>query len=368
MKAKILTALLVLMMAVMIGGLSGCISGGKQFAYATGPGTNEVFQFRIGSNGGLTALNPGNASVGSNPVSVVLQPAGDFAYIANFAGSNVTLLNVNRGNGQLSVPVTTNPIPPPSPSNIFNTGTGPISMAASPTAPFLFVANQGSSDISAFTVDPKNGNLGAVPNSPFAAGISPNSMAISPKGNLLYVANAAVGTVNVLTIGSDGKLSSPVLAASGGITPAFVLVEPKGKFLYVADSASGRVLGFSIGGNGSLTTISGSPFAAGLGTSGLATDPQGALLFAANTGANTVSAYVIDGNTGALAPVSGSPFATPGRGPGFMAASGNFVYVVEQITNDIAVYNIGSNGALSPVTGSPFNLPVSARWITLIQE
>src|SRR5215831_6274909 len=294
MKAKILTALLVLIMAVMTGGLTGCISGGKQFAYATGPGTNEVFQFKIQSNGGLTALNPGNASAGSSPVSVVLQPAGDFAYVANFAGNNVTLLNVNRGNGQLFVPTSSNPIPPPSPSNVFNTGTGPISMAPSLANPFLFVANQGSVDISAFTIDPKNGNLGAVQGSPFVVGVSPNSMAISPKGNVLYVANAGLSTVNALNIDASGKLSAPSLVASGGMTPAFLLVEPRGKFLYVADSAGGAVQGFSIGSNGSLTKINGSPFAAGLGTSGLATDPQGGLLFATNTGANTVSAYVID--------------------------------------------------------------------------
>src|SRR5262249_34750380 len=134
MKAKILTALLVLTMAVMIGGLSGCISGGKRFAYVTGPGTNEVFQFGVGSNGGLKALNPVNAAVGSSPVSVVLQPAGDFAYIANFAGNTVTLLSVNRGNGQLSVPVTTNPIPPPTPSNVFTTQAGPVALVASPVA------------------------------------------------------------------------------------------------------------------------------------------------------------------------------------------------------------------------------------------
>lgn len=368
MKAKILTALWVLIMAVMTGGLSGCISSSKQFAYATGPGTNEVFQFKVGSNGAITALNPVNAAVGSSPVSVVIQPAGDFAYISNFAGNNVTLLSVNRGNGQLSVPVNTNTIPPPTPPNIFNTGTGPISIAISPTSPFLFVANQGSVNISAFTIDPTNGNLGAIKGSPFVSGITPSSMAISPKGNLLYVADATVGAINVLTIGSDGVLSSPSLVASGVITPAFILVEPKGKFLYAADAGHNLVWGFSIGGNGSLTAINGSPFAAGVGTSALATDPQGALLFAANKGSNSVSAYVIDANTGALGPVSGSPFATPGQGPGFVAASSNFVYVADQTTNDIAVYAIGNNGTLTPVAGSPFNVAVSARWISLIKE
>src|SRR5262249_26851268 len=193
-------------------------------------------------------------------------------------------------------------------------------------------------------------------------------MAISPKGNFLYIADPIVGAINLLSIGTNGVLSSPQLVASGAISPTFILVEPKGKFLYAADAAHNLVWGFSIGSNGLLTAINGSPFAAGVGTSALATDPQGALLFAANKGANSVSAYVIDANTGALGAVSGSPFTTPGQGPGFVAASSNFIYVADQITNDIAVYAIGNNGALTPVAGSPFNVPVSARWISLIKE
>src|SRR5262245_45057245 len=121
MKARILWAVM-----AMMGILAGCASGSKTFLYATGPGTNEVFQFQIHSNGSLTALSQPTASVGSAPASVVLQPAGNFAYIANFAGNNVTLLSVNKGNGQLTVPTNTNPIPQLNPPNFFNTGTGPI--------------------------------------------------------------------------------------------------------------------------------------------------------------------------------------------------------------------------------------------------
>jgi 6-phosphogluconolactonase len=370
MKAKILPALLVLMTAAVVGGLSGCISGNKQFAYVTGPGTNEVFEFKMDSRGALTALSPGNAAVGSSPVAVAVQPAGDFAYIANFAGNNVTLLTINRGNGQLSIPVSTNPIPPPTPSNIFSTGTGPIAIVISTTNPFLYVANQGSNNISAFTIDPKNGNLGTISGSPFLLPASPGSMSMTPKGDLLYVGHPGTGTINVMAIGANGVLSGPTAVGPGPgtLVPTFVLAEPRGKFLYVADAVHNQVWGFSIGGNGALTAITGSPFAAGVGASALATDPQGALLFAANKGSNTVSAYVIDAGTGALGPVSGSPFATPGKGPGFLAASSTFLYVADQTTNDLAGFAIGNNGTLTPVAGSPFNVAVSATWISLIRE
>ena len=388
MKGRILSASLLLLFTMC--GLTGCISGNKQFAYVTGPGTNEVFQFQIHSNGSLTPLNPGNVASGSNPTSVAFRPAGDFAYIANSAGNNVTLLAVNKGNGQLTVPVSTSPIPQPTPPNIFNTGTTPVAVVAHPVSPFLYVLSAGSNNISGFVIDPKTGNLQGkplvcsapsppspaactvantfLPSTPPLADTAPG-MAITPNGSLLFVGDPALSSISVFSINSSGDLSaaagSPVNISTA---PAGMTVDPSGRFLYVADKANNRVLGFSIQSNGALSALSGSPFAAGTQPVSLATDARGVFLYVANQGSNNVSAYLIDSGTGALAALSGSPFATGGRGPTFVAASGSFVYVTEQTTNDVAAFSIGSTGALAAVPGSPFNVPVAPQWITLLKE
>jgi 6-phosphogluconolactonase (cycloisomerase 2 family) len=44
----------------------------------------------------------------------------------------------------------------------------------------------------------------------------------------------------------------------------------------------------------------------------LIVDPTGRFVYATNNASNDISAYVIDSNTGALTPVSGSPFAAGG--------------------------------------------------------
>src|SRR6185437_9786596 len=59
MKARIFAALCVALM-----GLTGCIKGERDFFYVTGPGTNEVFGFRLHSDGSLTALNSPNFTTG----------------------------------------------------------------------------------------------------------------------------------------------------------------------------------------------------------------------------------------------------------------------------------------------------------------
>ncbi len=384
MRARSFSALfgvIAFLMAGMAAFLSGCASGHKQFAYLVGPGTNEVFEFRAERTGTLAPLGTPNFAVGSNPISLAAHTSGDFLYIADFSGNDVTQLDINKSSGNLSVPVTTSIVVPVNPPNIFPTGNGPVSVAMSPTGPFLFVANQISGDISEYTVDPGSGSLTPkallsvvfVPPPPAAPPpvSNPNSIALSPKGDLLFVANPTQGTVAVLTVDTKGVLGyaagSPF---SVGGTPTAVAVEHSGKFLYVTDPANNAVRGFAIQGGGALSPINGSPFVAGALPTGLAIDPQGALLYVANKGSNNVSGFAIDASSGALGPINGSPFATGGVGPAAVAVDSttSFVYVGEQTSHDVAAFSIGGNGALKPIAGSPFSAATTASSIVVVQR
>jgi 6-phosphogluconolactonase len=356
------------------GFLSGCASGHKQFVYVAGPGTNETFEFRVQPNGSLVPLGTPNFPVGSNPVALKPHTSGDFLYVADFSGNDVTLLDINQSNGNLSVPVSISIVNPVNPTNIFATDKGPVSLAMSPTAPFLFAVNQTAGDVTAYTVDPGTGSLGVLAGSPFpiVPASHPSSMAISPKGDFLYIANATEGTIAVFNIAGNGVLAQAGIPTSvgAGATPTSIAVEHSGRFLYVTDPAHNAVLGFSIQTGGVLSPITGSPFLAGAAPVGLGIDPQGALLFVANSGSNNVSAYAIDPNSGALGQVTGSPFATGGVGPSAVAvdAETSFVYVTEQGSHDIAALAIASNGALQPVKGSPFGVATAATAITVVRR
>jgi 6-phosphogluconolactonase (cycloisomerase 2 family) len=368
MKARILLASL-----LMMAGLVGCGSGTKQFLYTTGPGTPEIFQFRLNQNGTITALNPPNSAAGTSPVSVLIHPSGNFFYIANFAGSTVTLLSVNKGNGQLSIPTPPTPIPPSpsSPPNVFNTQAGPVSLAITPNGSFLYALNQTAGNISAFTIDPTTGNLTVIPppgNAPaFGTLVAPRSMALSTDGTTLFVASPSQHSITAFAIDSKGVLTqpNPPLVLGATATPAFVLTEPTGHFVYVADSTNSVVLGFSIGSGGALTPVNGSPFPVGAQPVALTATPNGALLYVANQASNNVSAFVIDAHSGALGAVSGSPFPSGGKGPSYLAASGTFLYVAEVGTNDVAALAIGTNGTLTAVSGSPFSVATQPIWVAL---
>ena len=70
----------------------------------------------------------------------------------------------------------------------------------------------------------------------------------------------------------------------------------------------------------------------------------------------SVGVFTIDGLTGALTQVGGSPFPVTGM-PSAVAVdpSGKFVHVASQISNTLSVYSMNSaSGALSPLQTSPY--------------
>jgi len=60
-----------------------------------------------------------------------------------------------------------------------------------------YVANQLSNNVSAYTVDPATGKLGAVAGSPFDDVFGSVSVAADPSGRFLYVANNGAPLVDV---------------------------------------------------------------------------------------------------------------------------------------------------------------------------
>jgi 6-phosphogluconolactonase len=96
---------------------------------------------------------------------------------------------------------------------------------------------------------------------------------------------------------------------------------------------------------------------------GLAIDPTGRLLYMGQVNGNSITAYMVNGTTGALTAVTGSPFPT-GADPEHLVVDpgGKFLYVSNR--NDpqggISVYTINASGALAQVAGSPFPTQASA--------
>jgi len=132
------------------------------------------------------------------------------------------------------------------------------------------------------------------------------------------------------------------------------------QWLYVTNST--QIGAYSIDGTtGALTAISGSPFLySGTEAYSVTADPAGKFLFLTGANDDQVWVFAINQTTGVLTTVGS--FST---GIGFAAypttdGLGKFLYVTAgNLGTEVAVFTIGSDGSLAPILGSPFSISIA---------
>jgi 6-phosphogluconolactonase len=248
-----------------------------------------------------------------------------------------------------------------------------VSLFAAPLrAQFAYVANEGSRNVSGYTIDPSTGALKPIAGSPFTAGASPVSVAVDSSGKFAYVVNEGSRNVSGYTIDPSTGVLTAIAGSpfTAGSSPVSVAVDPSGKFAYVVNflGGSGRVSGYTINpSTGALTAITGAPFpAAGDVSNSVAVDPSGKFAYVVNASDtqasfNNVSGYTMNPSSGALTAIAGSPFAA-GTIPHSVAVdpSGKFAYVANAVDNNVSGYTIDpSTGALcDPSAGDCVTYPM----------
>jgi 6-phosphogluconolactonase (cycloisomerase 2 family) len=134
------------------------------------------------------------------------------------------------------------------------------------------------------------------------------------------------------------------------------------RFLYVPNGGDDSVSAFAIDSDsGALSEIDGSPFAVGDGPREVAVSPGGEFLFVGEYVGGTVATFAIDGDSGAISLVSGSRQSTGGS-PREIALhpSGERLYAANE-SLDIAGFAVAEDGTLSELPGSPY--PLGDTWV-----
>ncbi len=345
-------ALISIGLLVACGSKYNTSSDGLVVVGSQGSGLIETFGLSL-SNGHISEIsNPPSSTSTSTcvlnglPSTIVLDPAGAYAY---------TIINAN-------------------------------SSCDTPTS-------QSANGILAFKVN-SNGTMSAVGS--LVPDVNPVAMAMDAAGKFLFVAEGVGGGVNVYSIGSGATLTAVqgtytfpptpmvpnfvALAATPTVFPpigingvqnsvcsAAGLNPPTSEYLYVVDQENYVVWEFSVDtstgalGNPGVTTVVPS-FTTDPVPAGVAVDPCNRFVYVTDSLTNKVSAYTIcNGQTtqsstcptvpdGSLVAVTGSPFSLTGgaNGPGPLAVDpyGNYVYVVDTLSGQVSILH------LSPVSGS----------------
>jgi 6-phosphogluconolactonase len=377
---KALFTITLLFIAVLLSGCLGSSSSSTAptlaFLYVVGQGDNSIHAFDEKSTGDLSGVAVPSFATIPRPVSIALHPSRNFLYVPNQTSNTVSGFTIDHTSGVLT-PIGTALAPTP----VCNPGvcSNPIGIAVNSGGQFLFVLNQGSASpavpasISVFNIDQTRGLLSPIAGSPFAfASLSapnPQFLAISPTQGFLYVSNGTAGNISAFAIGASGaltELGSPVSLGAGAVA-AGLAIDPKGQFLYAADSANNKIASFNVAG-GPLAAVG--SFPAGTKPVAVTVDNTSSFVYAANQGSNDVSAFTTA--SGALTQVAGSPYLVQPTGsvgtpqPIFLTVdvSNTFLYVANFGSSSISAFGIkSSDGTLGLITNSPFFQGIAPLWM-----
>jgi 6-phosphogluconolactonase len=197
------------------------VSPTSGFLYVGNGTLGTISAFAIAANGTLSAVagSPFSAGAGATVAGITIDPKGQFLYAADSANNKIVSFSISTS-GVLGAVV----------GSPFAAGTTPVSIAVDSTASFLYAANKGSNNVSAFKIS--SGVLAEISGSPYAVITTgstgtpqPSFLTVDVSNTFLYVANTGSSSISAFGIkSSDGSLSlltgSPFIQ---GIAPLWIV-------------------------------------------------------------------------------------------------------------------------------------------------
>lgn len=310
----------------------------------------------------------GNGVITNADVTVEItcrDTAPTFAYTLNQGDGTLASYTIDAGSGQLR------------PRFVAKTGAGPAQLLTYKPAngnQFGYVANRDGDSVSAFRLDPRTGAITAVAGSPFATGGDrPTTLTLHPTQPFLYAIHENGSSIAAYTVNADTGVLTSIGPIATGAAPRALAIDASGRFAYVAASGSSELYTYAIDQTtGALSEVANSRVAIGNSFGGLTLDRDGRFVYSFDPAAGTITVFALDANTGAPTQIGGSPFAA-GTNIALLALhpNGRFIYArrgvpTQDTANGIAVFAIdGTTGALSEIAGSPFDVdanPIAVKF------
>jgi 6-phosphogluconolactonase len=276
-----------------------------------------IFQWAVGPDGALTAINDDFVESGASPRQLVFDARGRFAYLTHVdhESDGIRVYEVEPMTGALREKVA---LRVQFPSRELRTS----NLAFHPAGKYVYVVNQtfnpGPGSLAAFSVDATTGALTPVPGQPVELPVE--------------------------------AFGAPIFDASGRFAYALSLGTPNKR---------GSIAGFSVErATGALTPLAGSPYESDFASASLSLTPSGDFLFVANHGARdlvyppgpgSISAFKVHRGTGVLTRISGVDTVEPTPFNASIDPSGRYLYAPAVLGDRIHAYSIDAAGALKPL-------------------
>ena len=295
-------------------------------------------------------------------------PEGDvLVYVGTYTGGKsrgIYILRMDSRTGALT------------PAGVTGDIANPSFLAIHPGGRFLYSVNEirdfagkRSGAVSAFSIEPKTGNLTLLNQQPSGGG-GPCHLVVDHTGQNVLVANYGGGSVSVLRILGDGRLGDAtafVQHKGSSVDPRrqerphahSINLDARNQYAFAADLGLDKVLIYRFNAGRGTLAPNKEPSASvehGAGPRHFAFHPKGLYAYVINELHSTVTAFAYDGSRGILRKMQTiSTLPTGFKGRSFtaevqVAPSGRFLYGSNRGHDSIAVFAIDQEmGTLTPV-------------------
>lgn len=272
-----------------------------------------VTAIALGEDGAHTVLGT-RGTGGSSPCHLSVHPGGRWLLSANYGSGDVAVhpIETSGALGERTDLVThTEPAPGPG-----QNGPHAHQILTTPDGAHVLAVDLGTDSVYTYRLDETAGTLTQVSYATLPAGAGPRHLVFHPAGQFAYLANELNNTIAVCAYDpATGKLTpgEPLPTGAGGAGSSFPsqpVITGDGAFVFLANRGHNSLSRFAVENNGAGLRLLDTVPVGGDYPRQLALSPDGTLLFAANQRSNAVSAFHVDQDSGELAP-AGSPFASP---------------------------------------------------------
>jgi DNA-binding beta-propeller fold protein YncE len=285
----------------------------------------EIRAFSVRADGTLSALGS-PVPVTPSPSGIAVDPTGKLLFVVSQGNAGglgqpgtvpgaISVFNISGS--AAPTPVANSPFPSALPGD--SIGNGPVAVAVSPVGGYVYVANQFTNTLGAFSYDATAGTLAFI--AAYNTGANPAGLAFSrcaggkvlnanctgPDGDTLFVANSGLSNnISIFTAcielsptcaSPTGRLQavsvSPVPVS--GIGPSSVIVSPVLDFVYVVETQSNGISQFKYGpANGSLTALSPPSVSTGAGPLAGGITSDGTFVIVPDSGGSELAVFKAD--------------------------------------------------------------------------
>jgi YVTN family beta-propeller protein len=294
------------------------------------------------------AISTITIGAGKDPWGVAVDPATGTAYVTNFRGNSVSVIDTATN----TVTATTG----------IGLGEAPTGVAVDPATNTAYVTNLVNYSVS--VIDTATNTATAT----ISVGLGPGGVAVDPAATAAYVANFGGNSVSVINTATNAVTATIHV----GEYPEDVAVDSAISTAYVTNSGGNSVSVIDTATNAVTATIHVGP-----DPEGVAVDPSTGTAYVAIGGGNSVS--VINTRTNAVTATIGvgsGPWGVavdPSTGTAYVTNSGgNSVSVIDTATNTVtATIDVGKDPrdvAVDPATGTAYVANLSSGSVSVIKS